>query len=397
MKEYVVHSFEAGRRGKPDELDSGIAHLIGAYLLERNPLARFDLRVQGSYLPHQNLPSVRISGEVTGSLLDKVGFYGEIIEIITDHYNEVHQSDLSSDDLHVEFQLKPQSSLLADNEYAGDSGNPIAVAYKHGPQYLPWERYLAVELRDLFDGIYHQGGHLSFPLANHVEFDYLEGLLADGKIAVDCLYHGVSLQSVERITVALQHQQNLPLQELRTKGNKIIRARLGQLEQQFQQPLGHPEIIINGNGAWHDGGWKVDEGSREAKSYRDGFSTYGVMEDSFSGEDPSKPSGTGTFLARYIAVQIVGNDAADFARVALRYTIGTQEVGLNIWTNNTGRQPQQKLEEEIREKIPLKIKGAAALFNLGNPALYREIVANSDFFHNPELPWNKFEVKCQKL
>ena len=56
-------------------------------------------------------------------------------------------------------------------------------------------------------------------------------------------------------------------------------------------------LTINGLGAWNTGGWKVDEGSREAKPYRDGFATYGCNEDSFSGEDPTKPSGTGTFLA----------------------------------------------------------------------------------------------------
>ena len=45
MSERVLHSFEAGRRGKPDELDANIAHLLGAFFLEMNPLARFDIRI----------------------------------------------------------------------------------------------------------------------------------------------------------------------------------------------------------------------------------------------------------------------------------------------------------------------------------------------------------------
>ena len=49
MYEQILHSFEAGRRGKPDELESQIAHLIGARILEIDPNARFDLRVAGGY------------------------------------------------------------------------------------------------------------------------------------------------------------------------------------------------------------------------------------------------------------------------------------------------------------------------------------------------------------
>ena len=120
------------------------------------------------------------------------------------------------------------------------------------------------------------------------------------------------------------------------------------------------------------------------------------MEDSFSGEDPSKLSGTGTFLARYIAVQVVGNNLADFARVALRYTIGQEEVGLNITTNGTGTLPQSELERWVREKIPLGIKEAIEHFHLQDPALYRQIVDDSDFFQNPDLPWNKLEEKYKK-
>jgi len=65
MSELQTHSFEAGQRGKPDELDAGIAHLIGAYFLERNPLSRFDLRVSGGFVEK---PVVRVSGEISQSL-----------------------------------------------------------------------------------------------------------------------------------------------------------------------------------------------------------------------------------------------------------------------------------------------------------------------------------------
>lgn len=386
MIEKISHSFEAGRRGKPDELDSGIAHLIGAHLLELDENARFDLRVSGSYRDGQ--PLARVSGEPSDFLLRTPNIYDDISKIVLDRYNWVHRTELGPEDFLFDFSFKPQAPPLASNGNAGDSGNPIAVAYRDAPNHLPWERYIAVAIRDIFDTIYQNGGIVPESLATHSGISELRGLRADGKVGVGALYVGSQLDSLAQITVAVEHEKSLAIDELREKVNKIIVAYLDKLIKETKQSLGSPKISINGAGAWNKGGWEVDEGSREAKPYRDGFASYGVQEDSFSGEDPTKPSGPGTFLARYIAVQLVGNSLADFARVALSYTIGKEEVGLNIFTNGTSSLSQGDLERVVRANIPLGIKDTIRVFNLRSPSLYRRIVTDSDYFHNPDLPWN---------
>ena len=113
------------------------------------------------------------------------------------------------------------------------------------------------------------------------------------------------------------------------------------------------------------------------------------MEDSFSGEDPSKPSATSTYLARSIAIQVVGNGLADFARVMLSSTIGQDRMDLNITTQGTGRLSQYELEQWVRARIPLTCQDTISRFSLRNPQLYRAIVDSSDFFHNPHFPWNQ--------
>ena len=388
MSECIVHSFEAGRRGKPDELDSGIAHLVGAEILDLDRNARFDLRVHGSY--QHGKPTVRISGEVSEHVLPALT-QERLIDVVLAHYNHVHRTELSPSNIVVTSALKPQAVSLASNGHAGDSGNPIAVAYKispdvnrpiGAPNYLPWERSLAVSIRNVIDNIF-QGPETY--TTNGIPT--IHGLKADGKVSVDAVYEGARLVGIKNITIAVEHEKDISISELQTKLENIVREYLSSFEAEAR--LGNPKITINGLGAWHDGGWQVDEGSREAKPYRDGFASYGCCEDSFSGEDPTKPSATGTFLARYIAVQIVANDLADFARVALQYTIGREEVGLNSTTNGTGRVEQSKLETWIRNNVPLRIKDAIELFGLRDPALYRRIVAQSDFFHDGELPWNK--------
>ena len=395
MLEKIAHSFEAGRRGKPDELDAGIANLIGAHLLDMDQNARFDLRVSGTY--RDGRPMVRVSGEVSDFLLGTPNIGNDISGIVLDRYNQVHRTGLKPEDILVELNLKPQDHNLASNGKAGDSGNPIAVAYKDNMSYLPWERFVAVKIRDILDGIYHNGGAVPPNLAKYPSISELKGLRADGKVSVGALYSGSQLDSLTQITLAIEHEKSLSIDELRKKVSKVVVAYLNRLEMITMRPLGNPEININGAGAWNKGGWEVDEGSREAKPYRDGFASYGVQEDSFSGEDPTKPSGTGTFLARYIAVQLVGNNLADFARVALSYTIGKEEVGLNIVTNGTSSLSQTDLEKVIRFQIPLGIRDTIQKFDLRNPKLYRKIVEDSDYFHGGGLPWNSVRELVRPL
>ena len=78
MTEKIIHSFEAGRRGKPDELDSNIAHLIGSHLLKKDSNARFDLRVAGGYDSQAQKPKIRISGEVNQALRKSMKEIGKL-------------------------------------------------------------------------------------------------------------------------------------------------------------------------------------------------------------------------------------------------------------------------------------------------------------------------------
>lgn len=389
MLEKILHTFEAGRRGKPDELDSGIATLIGAYLLKSHPKGRFDLRVSGSF--NGNRPLVRISGEVSESYLMDKDLILDLSWIVLARYNWIHKSHLRLENIEFIFNLKPQAEDLAGNSRAGDSGNPIAVAYRNAPGYLPWERFIAVGLRDLFDTIYFKEGQVPEGIARLSGISHLSGLKSDGKVSVDALYDGANLAELKNVTFALEHAENLSLKELRDKVTRITKAYLELVRQRYPFSLGEPRLFVNGAGAWNRGGWRVDEGSREAKPYRDSFASYGVQEDSFSGEDPSKPSGTGTFLARFIAVQIVGKELADFARVTLSYVIGRDEVDLNVYTNGTGKLGQRELEALIRKQFPLRITDAIERFGLRDPQIYQRIVQDSDYFQNPELPWNKVD------
>ena len=58
----------------------------------------------------------------------------------------------------------------------------------------------------------------------------LDGLLSDGKVIVDALYKGAKLESIESITIHVQHERTLPVDELRERLNKLILAYIDNLQ-----------------------------------------------------------------------------------------------------------------------------------------------------------------------
>ncbi len=384
-KETIRHAFEAGRRGKPDELDGIIANKLSAYFLAVDPQSRFDIRVAGTW--RDGKPHVSVSGEVSRRILERPETEDGISSAVLGTYNAVHKERRTRGEFGVSIDFKPQADVLATNTEAGDSGNPIAVAYRDAPNYLPWERYLAVRIRNIIDGIFQGNGKLPAHLG-HGE-PRLRGLRADGKVSVEAEYEGADLKGIRAIVIAAEHGKSLHVDELRDRLEWLVSSDLAYVGARHGRELGSPKIIVNGRGAWNEGGWKVDSGTREAKPYRDGFGSYGVCEDSFSGEDPSKPSATGTILARQIAVSVVANGLADFARVGLSYWIGIPEVELNISTQNTARAGQEEIAEAVRAGADLGINAAIERFGLRDALTVSRIADAADYFHPASFAWNR--------
>jgi S-adenosylmethionine synthetase len=154
--------------------------------------------------------------------------------------------------------------------------------------------------------------------------------------------------------------------------------------------LGNPDTFLNGGVDWHNGGFRSDDGSREAKPQRELFSTHGCNSDSLSGEDPTKPGVTGFFLARYMANWIVKNEDVDYARVSLRYKINQPKLyKIDIETEKNDRKLQQYLQHKMMKTMPIDLEDTITFFNLKSPELYRLRAASSDPVYNIEFPWEQ--------
>ena len=78
----------------------------------------------------------------------------------------------------------------------------------------------------------------------------------------------------------------------------------------------------------------------------------------FSGKDPTKVDRTASYMARYIAKNIVAADLADACEIQLSYVIGFADpLSVLVDTKGTGKISDSKLSQIVRKLFPTHSKG----------------------------------------
>jgi len=118
----------------------------------------------------------------------------------------------------------------------------------------------------------------------------------------------------------------------------------------------------------------------------------------FSGKDPSKVDRSASYMARYIAKNIVASGLADKCEVQLSYVIGRAEpVSVLVQTFGSGKLADEKLEKIVRQHFPLKPAEIIKHLQLKRP-IYRKTAAYGHFGRTEkEFSWEKTDkVKVLK-
>jgi len=119
-----------------------------------------------------------------------------------------------------------------------------------------------------------------------------------------------------------------------------------------------------------------------------GYSRHGGG--AFSGKDPSKVDRSATYMARYIAKNIVASGIAKKCEVELAYSIGEAEpVSLFVDTFGTGKIDDDKLATIVRKEFPLKPYEIIKYLKLKRP-IYKKTAAYGHFGRiNENFSWEK--------
>lgn len=110
----------------------------------------------------------------------------------------------------------------------------------------------------------------------------------------------------------------------------------------------------------------------------------------FSGKDPSKVDRSASYMARYVAKNIVAAKLADICEVQLAYAIGVADpVSILIDTQGTAKITEEKIVQLVRKHFVLKPADIISYLKLLRP-IYTETASHGHFGRNlPAFTWEK--------
>ena len=228
--------------------------------------------------------------------------------------------------------------------------------------------------------------NLTRRLAEVRKRNLIEGLGPDGKSQVTVEYVDGKPKRVHTIVVSTQHDDNITSERIRNDViEKIIRPVCGNWID--DKTIYH----VNPTGRFVIGGPHGDTGLTGRKIIVDTYGGVGAHGGGcFSGKDPSKVDRSATYMARYIAKNIVAAELAEKCEIKLAYAIGVaDQVSVMANTKGTGKIPDEKIVELVKKNFRLKPAHIIKDLDLRRP-IYRKTAAYGHFGRElPEFTWER--------
>jgi S-adenosylmethionine synthetase len=316
---------------------------------------------------------------VAGEISTKA--YVEIPEIIRETIRGVGYSDATWGFDHrtcsVVTSIDSQSGDIAmgvDTGGAGDQGLMFGYASNETVELMPMTIVLA-----------HR---LTRRLAEVRKKNILPWVRPDGKSQVTIEYKNGKPIRIDTIVVSTQHSDTVTSQKIQ----KDIMEKV--IIPVMPKKLFNPKAVtfhINPTGRFVTGGPMGDTGLTGRKIIVD---TYGGVGShgggAFSGKDPSKVDRSASYMARYIAKNIIAAQLAEKCEVQLAYAIGVAEpVSVLVDPKGTEKTNVDRIEKLVRKHFPLTPKGIIDHLKLRRP-IYKQTAAYGHFGRNePGFTWEK--------
>jgi len=222
----------------------------------------------------------------------------------------------------------------------------------------------------------------------------LDYLRPDGKSQVTVEYQNGTPKRVDAVVIAAQHDEKVDMQQLRKDIiEHVIKAVMpaGMLD-------ANTKFFINETGRFVIGGTLADSGLTGRKIIVDTYGGVGSHGGGcFSGKDPTKVDRSGSYIARYIAKNIVAAGIADKCEVQLAYAIGvSQPISVMVNTFGTGKVSDEKIVEAVKKVFDMRPKKIIDHLQLLRP-IYRKTAVFGHFGReDPDFTWEKTD-KTEEL
>jgi len=362
MAEISLFTSESVSEGHPDKMADQISDAILDALLEQDQKSRVACETM------VKTGMVIVAGEITTE--GSVDVESIVREVVNDIGYNHSDSGFDSNTCAVLNAIGSQSPDIAmgvdetdDHEQgAGDQGLMFGYASNETDVLMP----APITYSHLLVKRHSQ-------LRKNGSLTWLE---PDAKSQITMRYEDGKPVGIDTVVLSTQHRDEVSLKDLREAVmEEIIKPVLP-----AEWINENTKYFINPTGRFVIGGPHGDCGLTGRKIIVD---TYGGMArhggGAFSGKDPSKVDRSATYLARYVAKNVVAAGIADRCELQLSYAIGVAEpTSISIETFGTGKISDTKIVELVRNHFELRPKGLIAMLDLLRP-IYRQTAAYGHF------------------
>ncbi|MGD0318641.1 MAG: methionine adenosyltransferase [Nitrososphaerales archaeon] len=258
---------------------------------------------------------------------------------------------------------------------AGDQGVMFGYAIEETPELMPLPITLAHKITKRLAEVRKSG--------------LLPYLRPDGKSQVSVQYEDGKPVRVDSVVVAAQHSEGVELEKLREDVAEYV------IRNAIPADLldSRSDIYINQTGRFVVGGTLADTGLTGRKIIVDTYGGFGSHGGGcFSGKDPTKVDRSGSYVARYIAKNVVAARLASRCEVQIAYAIGVaQPVSFMIDTGGTGVRSDEEVTQAAREVFDLRPGMVIRQLGLLRP-IYRKTACYGHFGRqDPDFTWERID------
>ncbi|NPA52487.1 MAG: methionine adenosyltransferase [Aquificae bacterium] len=368
----TIQSAESVCQGHPDKIADLISDAILDDLIQKDPYAKASIEV----LITTGL--VHVSGELsTDAYVDIPNIARNTLIEIGYTKPEYGFDGYSAGVITTVDEQSPEIALGIPSEGAGDTSIVVGYATDETENFMPLACNIAKNITQRLDYLRKE--------------DILTFLRPDGKAIAVVEYENGKPVRLDSLTILVQHEPYIAEHELKEAVMEEVVKKV--IDEKYI--TSKTNIVINPIGRFVIGGPMADTGLTGRKIIADSYGTSAASGGSaFSGKDPTKIDRSASYMARFIAKNVVASGLAKRCNVEMVYVIGMEHpISFNVYTYN---EKGEYITKKIKNMFSLSPYEIIEFLDLRKP-IYKKATKYGHFgIFDEELLWENLDKNFQE-